>query len=94
MEIEHKKTSELSKELEDAKSKIEIGSRYSHYKDASNTYVVEGLGFLESTNELCVIYQAEYGDNLVFLRPLSVWLEEVSWEGESVPRFTQIQNIE
>lgn len=50
-----------------------------------------GLGFLEATDELCVIYQAQYGEKLTFLRPLTIWLEKVEWEGKTVPRFTKIQ---
>jgi hypothetical protein len=51
---------------------------------------ITGLGFIEANDELCVIYQAQYGEHLTFLRPLTVWLEDVEWEGRTVPRFTQL----
>ncbi len=86
----HKEQLELKKELEDAKEKIKVGSFYRHHKSRDKVYKVVGLGFLESNDELCVIYQAEYGERLTFLRPLSVWVEKVEWEGKIVPRFTKI----
>ena len=81
---------ELAKEVEDAKSKVTVGAEYWHYKGRNKVYKVTGLGFIEANNELCVIYQAQYGEKLTFLRPLSSWLENVEWEGETVPRFNKI----
>ncbi len=86
----HKEQLVLAKEIDDAKAKVHIGSRYMHYKGADKIYEVIGFGFLEATDELCVIYQARYGEGLTFLRPLTVWLEQVEWEGRTVPRFTEI----
>lgn len=82
--------SQLAKEMQAAESKITIGAEYWHHKSRDKIYIVLGLGFLEATNELCVIYQAQYGEKLTFLRPLSVWLEQVEWEGNIVPRFTKL----
>ncbi|MDB5184664.1 MAG: hypothetical protein JWN38_472 [Candidatus Saccharibacteria bacterium] len=86
----HKEQLELKKEIEDAKSKVTIGARYRHYKGKDKVYEIIGLGFLEATDELCVIYQAQYGEKLTFLRPLNIWLEQVEWEGETAPRFTKL----
>jgi hypothetical protein len=86
----HKEQLELRKEVEDAKYKVTVGARYWHYKGKDKVYEIIGLGFLEATDELCVIYQAQYGEKLTFLRPLTIWLEQVEWEGETVPRFTKI----
>ena len=85
----HREQVELAKEIEDAKSKVAIGSKYWHYKGRDKVYEVIGLGFLEANDELCVIYQAQYGERLTFLRPLTIWLEQVEWEGKTVPRFTK-----
>jgi hypothetical protein len=82
----------LVKEIEAAKSKVTIGAKYWHYKGKDKVYKVLGLGFLEATDELCVIYQAQYDERLTFLRPLSIWLEQVAWEGKTVPRFTRIED--
>lgn len=81
---------ELAKEIEEAKSKITVGAEYWHYKGRDKVYKVIGLGFLEADNDLCVIYQAQYGEKLTFLRPLRIWLENVEWEGKTVPRFNKI----
>jgi len=60
----------LVKEIDAAKAKVSIGAKHRHYK-------VLGLGFLEATEELCAIYQADYGKRLTFLRSLDIWLEQV-----------------
>lgn len=86
----HKEQLELRKEIEEAKTKITVGAQYHHHKSKDKVYKVIGLGFLEANDELCVIYQAQYGERLTFLRPLTVWLEEIEWEDKIVPRFTKI----
>jgi hypothetical protein len=80
----------LAKEIEEAKTKVEVGAKYRHYKSDKKIYEVLGIGIVEATNELCVIYQAKYDLQLTYLRPVNVWLEDVEWEGETVPRFTKI----
>ena len=87
---EHKSSAEILREIAEAKSKITIGATYVHYKGSDKRYTVRGLATLESTNELCVIYQTEYGDKLTFVRPLSIWLEDVEWNGKTVPRFKRL----
>lgn len=82
--------SDLAEELVAAQSLIGVGTQYWHYKGRDKIYTVLDLGFLEATNELCVVYRAEYGKKLTFIRPLAVWLEHVEWQGESLPRFTKI----
>ena len=80
----------LARKIEAAKSKVTIGAKYRHHKSIDKEYTVVGFGFLEANEELCVIYQAEYGERLTFVRPLSVWLETVEWENKRVPRFSKI----
>lgn len=87
----HKQQLALKKEIEAAKTKVTIGAQYWHYKDRDKVYEIIGVGFLEATDELCVIYQAQYGERLTFLRPLTSWLEQVAWAGQTLPRFTKIQ---
>lgn len=85
----HKEQLEIKQELEEAQKKVEVGALYTHYKGADKIYKVIGLGFMEANNELCVIYQAQYDKRLTFIRPLTVWLEQVEWEGKTVPRFSK-----
>lgn len=87
----HKSQSALAKELQDAASKVTVGVCYTHYKQPENTYKVTGLAILEATDEPCVIYQAEYGNNITFVRPLKSWLENVEWQGKKVKRFTKVE---
>ncbi len=86
----HKEQLELAQDLSDAQTRVTVGATYWHYKGKDKIYEVIGLGFTEATNELCVIYQAQYGERLTFLRPLSSWLERVEWDGKTVPRFTKV----
>jgi hypothetical protein len=86
----HKQQLTLAKEIENAKTKVTVGATYWHYKARDKVYKVIGFGFLEATDELCVIYQAQYDERLTFLRPLTVWLENVEQEGSTVPRFNKI----
>jgi len=87
---EHKSQEYLKNQLDNASSLIEIGGIYSHYKNSAKHYLVMDLGIIEETEEICVIYQAKYGEKLIFVRPLSVWLEDVNYEGKVVPRFCKV----
>lgn len=81
---------QLSEQLEQAQALIEIGAQYRHFKAADKIYTVLCLAFQEADNEICVIYRAEYGEGLVFARPLASWLQEVESDGEVVQRFTKL----
>lgn len=58
---------------------------YRHYK--GNFYRVIGAARHTETLEELVVYQSLYGDFGIWVRPLSMFLEEVEWEGRAVPRF-------
>lgn len=81
---------ELKELIEKAKREVSVGTRYAHYKDPSKTYLVKDLVIDEATNEPGVIYQAEYGEKITFSRRLSIWLEQVKWQGQSVARFKRL----
>jgi hypothetical protein len=83
----HKTHEQLHKELEEAKNKVKVGGIYSHYKYPENTYEVLNLGFREATDEVCVIYQATYNKQLIFIREVKSWLESPELNGVRVPRF-------
>jgi hypothetical protein len=78
----HKDHAQLQTELAAARTQVQVGGVY-----PSNHYKVIGLGWREATDELCVIYQAEYDPTLVFIRELSSWLETPDLHGQPVPRF-------
>lgn len=63
---------------------------YKHYK-SDDQYEALGVAIYENTGEDVVVYQAQYGDKKMFVRPLSQFEEMVEWNGEQVPRFTFIR---
>jgi hypothetical protein len=86
----HLSQAKLKKLLEEANSKLEQGAIYKHYKNSSKTYKVTGFAIIEATNEVGVLYQAQYGEKVIFIRPLSAWLEKVEYAGRFVPRFSKL----
>lgn len=87
----HKEQVQLKAALDQAQTQVKIGAKYRHYKADHKIYTVLNLAFQEEDNQLCVIYQAEYDERLVFIRPLVSWLMMVEWEGRTVPRFTKLE---
>lgn len=84
----HRPEKELSGELAAARQKVNVGSLYYHYKNPEQAYKVVSVAITEWDDKICVIYQAQYGEKLTFVRPLESWLEEVEWGGKMVSRFT------
>lgn len=87
----HKPEDQLLKEIAEARKHIKVGATYQHYKSPEKLYKIEGFTTLEATDELCVIYKALYGPGFTFVRPVSIWLENVEWQGQNVPRFTSVE---
>jgi hypothetical protein len=84
----HKPQDELRKELGEAAQKVRVGGFYYHYKNPHESYKVLHVAITEWDDQMCVIYEAQYGERLIFVRPLSSWLDHVEWHGQTVPRFT------
>ena len=62
--------------------------RYRHFK--GNEYQVIGFGKHSETLEEMVIYKALYGEGEIWLRPTSMWNEEITRDGKTFKRFTYI----
>ena len=67
---------------------------YQHYK--GNKYEVIGTARHSETLEELVIYRAlynssEFGNNALWVRPLTMFTEEIQMEGKLIPRFRPIQ---
>ncbi len=62
----------LEREIEDAKTKVTVGAGYWHYKSRDKVYKIIDLGFIEATDEICVIYKAQYGKRLTLMPAHSV----------------------
>lgn len=59
--------------------------RYRHYK--GKEYTVLGVARHSETLEELVVYRAEYGERGLWVRPLAMFLETVSIQGQPTPRF-------
>ena len=70
-----------------------INGIYRHYK--GNRYKVLGIAKHSETLEEMVVYQALYGEMGIWVRPMSMWSEEVSIGGKTVLRFeyTEDENV-
>jgi hypothetical protein len=62
--------------------------RYQHYK--GNFYQVLGVARHSETEEELVVYQAQYGERGLWVRPKAMFLENVTVEGRTIPRFRYI----
>lgn len=63
---------------------------YEHSKSGKK-YKVLGVARHSETLEELVVYQALYGENNIWVRPIEMFLEEVEISGAKVPRFKFIQ---
>ena len=67
---------------------IKIG-RYRHFKGME--YEVLCIAKHSETQEDMVVYRALYGEGTVWVRPAAMFLETVSKNGITVPRFSCIE---
>ncbi len=65
-----------------------IVGRYRHYK--GQTYSVIGVAQHSETGESLVVYRPEYGARGLWVRPLSMFQEQVVTPEGKVPRFDLI----
>lgn len=70
---------------------IKLGT-YRHYK--GNLYTVIGVARHSETEELLVVYRPEYGERGLWVRPLEMFTEQVTVDGQSVPRFQHIETTQ
>lgn len=68
--------------------KIKLG-KYRHYK--GNEYEVIGVANHSETLEKMVVYRALYGEKEIWVRPASMWNDDIEKNGETVKRFTYIE---
>ena len=59
--------------------------KYRHFK--GNEYEVIGVAKHSESLEEMVVYKALYGDGDIWVRPLSMWDEEVERDGVKKKRF-------
>ena len=62
--------------------------RYRHYK--GQEYIVIGVARHSETEEELVVYRPDYGERGLWVRPLSMFMESVTVDGQTVPRFAPL----
>ncbi len=63
--------------------------RYRHYK--GKDYDVIGVARHSESEEEYVVYRQLYGTGELWIRPMGMFLESVSVEGATVPRFRRLE---
>ncbi len=63
--------------------------RYRHYKGGE--YQVVGTARHSETGELLVVYRCLYDNDSLWVRPLEMFLENVTVDGVCVPRFRRLE---
>ncbi|TQV75079.1 DUF1653 domain-containing protein [Aliikangiella marina] len=66
----------------------QLKGRYRHYKGAE--YIVLGTAYHSETEELMVVYQPDYGDKKLWVRPFDMFNETIEVAGKQVKRFSLI----
>ncbi|MCW8895282.1 DUF1653 domain-containing protein [Sulfurimonas sp.] len=62
---------------------------YEHYK--GNRYEVIDTVRHSETEELMVLYRTMYGDENLWVRPYTMFFEEIEVDGKIVPRFKYLE---
>ena len=79
----------MNKEIQEM-TELKLGL-YQHYK--GKFYQVIGLCRHSETLDILVVYQALYGDYGLWVRPLTIFLQTVEEDGQTIPRFQFIRSI-
>lgn len=70
---------------------IKLG-KYRHFK--GNEYEVIGIARHSETMEAMVVYRALYEDGGLWVRPATMWNENVERDGKIYQRFTLVEEVE
>ena len=65
---------------------------YQHYK--GNLYQVLHTSHHSETEEALVVYRCLYGEYGVWVRPLTMFIETITKDGETIPRFKLIKVLD
>lgn len=69
---------------------VKIHGIYRHYK--GDLYLVEDIATHSETCEKMVVYRALYGDNALWVRPLTMFTEEV--QGKTQKHRFELQTVQ
>jgi hypothetical protein len=75
---------------------LKPGTLISHFKHPELLYKIIGIGNHSETLEEMVVYQAtfnskEWGENQLWVRPISMFFDNKEIDGKIVPRFTIVK---
>jgi hypothetical protein len=76
--------------VDDIKRQVTVGALYRHSKNQQTYRVLDIAIYSEDPEQIFVIYQGLYGENLVWARPWQMWNEPVEINGQTVSRFAKI----
>lgn len=83
----------LQQKLDQAKTKVIIGSKYRHTK-TNGEYIVKALGIREDNESIVVVYEElSHPEHNIWIRSLegeNGWLTPTKIDGKTFPRFTKI----
>jgi len=66
-----------------------VTGRYRHYK--GKDYEVLGIARHSETDEELVVYRPLYGEQGLWVRPLTMFVETVEVDGQLLPRFALLE---
>jgi hypothetical protein len=71
--------------------KIKVGDFYEHSKSGKR-YKIIATGKYSETLEDMVVYEAQYDNPMskIWIRPISMWSDEVEINGSKLPRFKKV----
>lgn len=84
----------LQKIIRGGEQQVSVGGVYTHYRNPDQLYKVLAIALDEVTAQQCVVYQALYGDKLIWIRSVEIWRGSIEYEGKMVPRFIKKLNCE
>lgn len=65
---------------------------YYHYKTLDAYYKIIEIALDEETEKPVIIYQAQYGKKLIWIKKFEKWFEIVEHNVVMIPRFSKVQN--
>jgi hypothetical protein len=91
--MSHKNPIELKELLQEAEILVQIGGKYFHYKNPDKFYTVLDLVLIEATEEVGVVYRADYEElkGIKFVRPVNEFCAKIEIEGKMVSRFNIVK---
>ena len=79
--------------LNDAASQVQVGGVYFSSYIPDDLYLVLTVAIDTNTLEEVVVYQALFGVNAIWVRPVSEWVQLVNVDGSVVPHYQLVDQV-